>query len=258
MDDVTKDNFISLLLDKENCDSILKRYESEQGGKLPFRNHIKNLSTEVRLDFETATLLKNKLLTKGKIGENIFEELIFNPTFPEKLLYQLLEENKFILSLAHRKGPIDFLLKIARIEGSPSEALLTIGHHYYDSEKISVQQFKSFLDEFSSREELFISLAYYIKEKNEKQEIFSLFIKDNIEIRNILEVSIITKELLHTSDQDFISEKFKQGFPKYFVSIAKNIHTPIELLEKLMEVKQIKYASIIRSAAAQTLRKKMK
>ncbi len=253
---ITENNIVDYLLDKEMCRRIVENYENDTGSHLTFRNEINEASTKALLPLNQIVSIKTALLKYKDIGKEIFEGFIFNSNFPHEVLFELLEEGRFIHALAHRSEPIDLLLKIARRKDSPSEALLTAGQCYYDAPKISSAVFKSFLEEFSKEEELFVSLAHYIKKRNAKTIIFEEAIKDAKKMVILHEEVLVAQELLISREIPFIVEKYKMQIPRFLRSISKNKYTPIKILENLAVVSNIKYATDIRQSAHRTLSEK--
>lgn len=258
MIEVTENNIVDLLLDDDRLRSIIEVYKNETGSNLVFRNTISELSARVPLNLDLVKSLKNNLFKCGQEGEEIFEGFIFNGDFPHEMLFEFLEERKFITVLAHRRGPIELLLNIARLENPPSEALLTAGQFYYDSSEISPNKFSSFLKEFSNQEVLFISLARYINKKDEKSLIFRDFVSGSEKILRLHEKVLISYKLKTTKDLPLIIEKFNTKVPMFLRSISKNKFTPVEILESLTEISNIKYASTIRFNARTRLNEKTK
>lgn len=250
---ISEQNIVESLLNEEKRKFIIEKINSESGSKLPFTNLISEISLKALLTVESVNKLKECLLNSEDTSKSIFENFIFNPTFPHEMLYELLNENKFIHSLAHRSGPIDLLLKIARTKNSPDEALLTVGDYYYFSPKVSPAKFQSFIEEFTTEEHLLVSLTYKLNGKDEKSAIFEKVIQNLKDLKELYQEVLMEKKLLSATDKDLIEKQFYTKKPKFLRSISQNMATPINILEKLVEISNIKYASSIRENAFQTL-----
>lgn len=238
---ITKENIVSLLLDFNQRKFILSKFiEESENCNFSLIKQITVAAREASFTSDDIIQLKNILFQEGGIGEDIFEKFIFNSEFPEKLLYELYNQDKFICTLAHRQGPIDLLLKIGREKAGYDEAILTVGHYYFDSEDISNEQFSQFLLEFINNHWLLSSLAHKAAYVNMciKTSIFLEVLehsKHNNKIRDLYHVLKTEKDLSNTTDVSFIKESFQKRNPLFLRAISCNPKTPENILLYLSE-----------------------
>ena len=169
---ITKENLLKIVLNQESREALLQDLEKESGTNLPIRNAISNAAPNVKFNENEISDLMDILLHSTWDEEIIFENFIFNPDFPEPMLHQLYEADKFVTALAHRTGPIDLLLKIARNKSDHEEALLTLGQIYFRSPEITPNEFKEFLIEFKNNQYLFVTLDKENHGDNEKSRVY--------------------------------------------------------------------------------------
>jgi hypothetical protein len=70
--------------------------------------------------------------------------VVFHPAFPEELLYELLDEGRFVDALAHRAGPEKLLLRLAD-EHADEEAIATLATAYYGKDDYPIDRFLAFV-----------------------------------------------------------------------------------------------------------------
>lgn len=255
---ITTQNLVSLLLEEASRKRILKKYQSESGTKLVFSNHLSEVAARVELSLEEAKGIKKILLSAEDTGRQILEGFIAQPNFPVSILFELLDEKECLSALAHKAGPIDLLLKIARTTEGYEEALLTIGKHYYSNNEISFEEFQAFLEEFGHSEWLLTALAHTVRGNNRKAASFRKFIDNkpnNDAIKALYQELLMEQELLSTEDKNLIKAKHKSKNPKFLRAIAQNTATPLKILLSLKKATRMKYAGSIRTHAVETLAK---
>lgn len=255
---ITTQNFVSLLSEEASRKRILKKYQSENGNKLVFSNHLFEVAAQIELNLEEAQTVKKVLLDAGDAGRQILEGFIAQANFPVSILFELLDEKECLTALAHKEGPIDLLLKIAQTTEGYEEALLTIGKHYYNNDEISSEEFQAFLEKFGHSEWLLTALAHTIRGNNRKAASFRKFIDNkpnNEEIKALYQELLMEQELLLTEDKNLIKAKHKTKNPRFLRAIAQNTATPLKILLSLKKVNRVKYAGSIRTCAVETLAK---
>jgi hypothetical protein len=255
---ITTENLLSLLLEEASRKRIFKKYQAESGTHLIFVNHLYEVASRIELSLEEAQALKKILLDAGDTGRRIFKNFIAQANFPAPILFELYEEKECMTALAHKRGPIDLLLKIARTTEGHEEALLTIGKDYYQDDAISAEDFQAFLEEFGRSEWLLSALVHTVRDNNKKARVFKKFIDnsvDNYELQDLHEELQMEQELLLTEDKNLIKTKHKTKNPRFLRSIAQNTATPLKILLSLKKVNRLKYAGSIRNYAVETLAK---
>jgi hypothetical protein len=255
---ITTQNFLPSLLEEASRKRIFKKYQTENSKRLFFVNHLSEVATKIELSLEEAQALKKVLLDSGETGREILENFIAQANFPVSILFELYEEKECLTALAHKAGPIDLLLKIARTTEGQEEALLTIGKHYYNSNEVSSEEFQAFLEEFGQSEWLLTALVHTVRDNNKKASIFENFVDNspnNYELKELYEELQMEQELLSTTDKNLLKIKHKSKNPRFLRAIAQNTATPLKVLLSLKKANRVKYAGSIRSYAVETLAK---
>lgn len=254
---ITAQNFLPLLLEEASRNRIFKKHQAEGPKQLAFSNHLSKVAAQVELSLEEAQTLKKILLDAGDTGRQILEYFIAQTNFPLVILFELYEERECLSALAHKAGPIDLLLKIAKTTEGHEEALLTVGKHYYDNNEISTEEFKTFLDEFGQSEWLLTALAHTVRDNNSKARVFKKFVdnSNNEALKELYQELQMEQELRTTKDKNLIKIKYKTKNPRFWRAIAQNTATPLKILLGLKKVNRVKYAGTIRTYAVETLTK---
>ena len=255
----TLSSLVPCLLDPDSRRELFDAIKAEQGAFPPTINTIGELASRVRCDIREFRELKEALLSDPDEGERVLGLFIHNPSFPEQILFELSEAGKCITHLAHRKGPIALLLKIARENPGHSEALQTIGQGYFQSEETSVDEFQSFMDEFGASYGLLKSLCYLQGIPDGKREILLTAIRKSDaapELAALYEELRIEAKLLATVDVAYIQEMYRSKSPRFLRAISANAVTPIGILNELAESKGFQFAGVIRNQALGNLRKR--
>ncbi|CAA6804182.1 MAG: Unknown protein [uncultured Aureispira sp.] len=255
---ITAQNLLSSLLEEASRKRLFKKYQTENSKRLFFVNHISELATKIELSLEEAQALKKILLASGETGREILAHFIAQANFPIPILFELYAEKECLLALAHKSGPIDLLLQIARTTEGYEEAVLTIGKHYYKDNDISAEEFQAFLEEFGQSDWLLTALVHTIRADNKKASIFKHFVDNspnNYELKELYEELQMERTLLITEDKNLIKTKHKTKNPRFLRAIAQNKATPIKVLLSLKKANRVKYAGSIRSYAMETLAK---
>lgn len=255
---ITTQNLLPLLLEEASRKRIFKKYQTESNKRLFFMNHLADTAMKIELSLEEAQALKKVLLNAGDTGRDILGNFIAQTNFPVSILFDLYEEKECLTALAHKAGPIDLLLKIARTTKGHEEALLTVGKHYYHNNDISSNEFQAFLEEFGQSEWLLTALIHTIRSDNKKALIFKTFVENspnNYELIELYEELQMEQELLSTTDKNLLKTKHKSKNPRFLRAIAQNTATPLKVLLSLKKANRVKYAGSIRSYAIETLAK---
>lgn len=262
--EISSSNIVQLILDDSTRENLFKAIALEDGSEPIISNRISNAIRSLKSIAESDIVrIKYLLLNEGYKGESILEYFVSHQDFPESLLYELLDLDKCLMALCHRKQPIIFLLKLIEKHDDASEAIITVGQYYYFQADISVSQFINYIDKYKYSSWLLSNLFHCLDGENPKTQNYLNFIA-TIEYeakllqkqRNReLEREFLT-ELENTTDIKFIEEKAATKNYKFFRAISCNDCTPIELLTELSTIKEVKYAKQIRINALETLKRK--
>ncbi|HKV11800.1 MAG TPA: hypothetical protein VJ725_26875 [Thermoanaerobaculia bacterium] len=77
----------------------------------------------------------------------VFETLISHPQTPLDLLFRLLREGRFEVSLCHRDGPAEWLEAVVRKMPQSSEAILGLAFSYLRDPDVPLERFLGFVRE---------------------------------------------------------------------------------------------------------------
>ena len=203
--------------------------------------------------------IKDVLLKEGNKGESILSDFVSNKHFPEQLLYKLLDEDKCISALCHKRKPIDLLLKLIEKQDNCHEAVITIGKHYYRSPEVSSSKFADYVEKYKANYWLFSSLIHILELENPKTDIFTGILKTSKHKAELAELCydfLKAQELAVTEDISIIVEMAATNNPRFLKAISRNYHTPKDVLKKLSVIKEAKYAKTIRHNSINNLKLK--
>ena len=160
--EITSVNIVRLILDDSTREDLFKAIGESLVEDIALENNKEPIISKVGMFHETSLhdairniesiaesdmiRIKDILLNEGYRGESILEDFVFRNDFPKSLLYELLDLDKCLMALCHRREPIDFLLKLIEKHDNASEAIITVGRYYSFQEDISVSQFISYVD----------------------------------------------------------------------------------------------------------------
>jgi hypothetical protein len=196
-----------------------------------------------------------------RLQGNMFENLLWEVTlyyYPDKLpdyICHYLMDNEIALStLGHTKQSDEIMWVLGKLV---PEAALTLGQEIFMNDVYTANDVKQLLDTFYNDHWLWNSLIYLEASGFEKQEIFNKRLASRNDFDAIKErKEELTVEILlkQTKSVELIRKYFLQKNPRYYQVIAQNIHSPIDVLEELQSVKDIKFARNIRNYATENIR----
>lgn len=139
------------------------------------------------------------------------------------------------------------------------EAYITLLSRYCNNEN-ATNKFLELISACKSDNVIKYMLSVPMKNREKKEKMYAL-IEKNTELSNETKIESnewsVANNLEVTEDVELIVEKYNSGKYLYLLSISKNINTPLELLEKMKNVSQIKYSTQIRNNSKQTIKIKM-
>ena len=222
-------------------------------------------------DFVTSLTFEKDILT-----QEIFEKVIsavdvskdkicfwetILPYLSEKVMYDscfhyFVANQIGLIILAHM--PLDNQ-KLKILSKYVQEALFTLMKRYYTldeySEKIFCEELNRYLDD-DLLEQLLL-----LKPSSEMKEAILLFSYEKSNSSNVVrKVQKIqhSKIVKVSSDIQLLTEAFLSGDDLDYLSLSCNLHTPLNILEQLAHVKNVKNSSYIRKNSLQTMQiKKM-
>ena len=259
MMNITHDNIVNLILDPESRYDLFKAISLENNNSLNIRNAIADAIYNLKaIDESQMVQIQNILLPEGIRGEKILSDFVSNKYFPKRLLYELLDENKCISALCHKREPIYLLLKLIKKYDNCSEAIITIGKHYYLSPEVSSSKFADYVEKYKEKDGLLSSLIHILELENPKTEIFTSILKTGNQKYELIKLCfdlLKAKELTISEDIEFITKMAATNNPRFLRAISCNHHTPKDILMRLSVSKNIKYAKEIRHNSISNIRK---
>lgn len=262
--EITSSNIVRLILDNFTRENLFKAIALENGNKPIIINQVSDAIRSLESIAESDIVrIEHILLNEGYEGERILEDFVSHQDFPESLLYELLDLDKCLMALCHRRQPINFLLKLIEKHDDAWEAIITVGQYYYFQADISVSQFINYIDKYKYSSWLLSNLFHCLDGENPKTQHYLDFIATTeygaelLQKQRALELEReFLTELETTTNIKFIKEKATTKNSEILRAIACNNCTPIELLTELSTMKEVKYARQIRINALETLRRK--
>ncbi len=234
--------------------------EIEVPAELEYPQFYLEIDIREQITFESSELilaLHEKI--KGKVLENsIWDQTIWNypAALPDDLCFYLIENELALTALGHTRQSDKVLLVLGHLV---PEAALTLGKEIYHSQDYGLEDLKMVLNEYPDLHWLWNSLIYVsASDASKKQYFISELAKrpdfDDIEAtRKELE---IVEEIKHSSSIATITQYYQQGTPRFLDCIAANSHTPLEMLEELAIIKNVKYAKSIRNRSRENIFKR--
>jgi hypothetical protein len=132
--DVTTENFASIIMCDSTRSQLLSAMRAETGSFLPLLNHV----SEIARQFETNSQRLSRIVAAELDAkcDDFLRDLLFHPAINESTLFQIYDSGLCTVDLAHRSGPPSLLERIAK-EQRIEEAILTLLLRYYASDAYS-------------------------------------------------------------------------------------------------------------------------
>lgn len=179
---------------------------------------------------------------------------IDSESLSDKVIQYLIDNNICITALGHMILSEKWLLKLAPVI---EEALFTLAQTYYLNSSYPLIKFQKLLNQFHNNLTLFHRLLHIKPTDWEKWRWLiyysNNFVKDTA-VQNLSQDILLSEILSKTNDIDYLILQYQkhESNPYVLLGIASNFFTPDEILEKLAEISNIKYAKDIRCEALKT------
>ena len=254
---ITKENIVETLLDSVSRQELLQQIKREEGYFPETLNILEEIIPESKFNSDQFKKIEEGLLDKGEVENTVYSCFIFNDSFPEQRCEELFEKKCFLEELSYRESPIELLMKIFEYDNEYIEAGITVAKFHISSPYIGLEEFGLFLRKHLNNPDILKAIAYNIKVKDKKSDLFLDNIKDSEhfeEVHFICEEQLLVDTLKLTEDLVLLEESFDSKNPSFLKSIAQNPNASDEHLLELSGIKGIKFASEIRSLALNNLR----
>ena len=173
-----------------------------------------------------------------------------HPDMPEEILLRLADHEELREDLGHRDGPPALLERLAEL--GQREARLTLGLKYYQDESVDVNTFADFLERHGADTWLLETLALRDTPTAEKEKTLSRYASQSPYSDRLVTLRLSRQrenQARTESDPQKLRELLETNDPKVMRQLALNPQTPLDVLRKLIETREVKYAAEIRTAA---------
>ena len=144
--DVTPDNFASILTSDFRRSALLASMRAETGSFLPLTNRVAEVARQFKTNRDELSQIVAAELRAQR--DDFIGDIVFHPDMDERALMQVYESGRCTVALAHRAGPPSLLERIAR-EHRIEEAVLTLLLNYYATDQYSESQFVDFVRRYA-------------------------------------------------------------------------------------------------------------
>lgn len=226
---------------------------------------------DYKLGFLLDSFNKNKTLTPNEVSELIsminkdaeyvdWENTIdhsLNAEIIDRYLFDYFYKNDICLErLAHMELSDKHLKKLS---ADYEEAFITLAVRYFVSDDYSVSELMKLLKDCRFKS-VFEKLYFISDNLTEKTTAVNYAVSRNkyltSEDKDCLHKLYYSKILLFSDDEKALISAFEENEPVYMLSLSRNINTPEYILNKLVNISRIKYASKIRNNSRETLKYK--
>ncbi len=203
--------------------------------------------------------LEKKEIALSDLNEETWDEIaseIPEEMLTDEVLEYLVSNELGVISLAHRKLPEKWLIKLSRFDTMP---MYTLAYKYYLNDEISEKEFVDFFERYLGRYPDIVSLLLRIYEQSSKRTILIELCKksENIclqEYGRDYGLAENVKKLKSSAELSKIYEANRNN-PVVLKAIAGNRFTDPAVLEELTRIQKINGAKSIRAAARESMKK---
>ena len=196
----------------------------------------------------------------GQAGEEDFwKEIIGNYSgpLPDGVVVSLMERKLCLSELGHSIQSIKMMWMLADIS---SEARISLGKILFLDPKSELGSVKRFLDNHHNDPWLLQSLARIEPSSHELELLLKEYLlkaPSGDELIKTFESYSAARRVVSEDNPDILRDLFLQfPHPKVFLNLAKNLMTPLDILNSLSAIKDVKLAKQIRNNAKETIRKR--
>lgn len=141
--ELTEESLIEILLNSDKRAALIEVIEAESGSHLLLTNRYEELARRCQATSEQLRQAIHGLLA-AQAKNVLIEPLLFHPHMPDSLLFELSDQERYSIALAHRKSPQALLEKVAA-QYRQSEAITTLALDYYGADTADNQEFAEFV-----------------------------------------------------------------------------------------------------------------
>ncbi|MFB9330699.1 hypothetical protein ACFFSY_32565 [Paenibacillus aurantiacus] len=176
--------------------------------------------------------------------------LLYRKPLPPSIAFDLIDRNLAVVELGHTRQEVHVMWKLA---GIVDEALLTLAIEVYVNPAFGLKETELLFDSYDQRTWMLETLIRQEPSAPEKRALLEAAIQRNTHadsLRRLL-VSADRERLARRSDlpAETYDALFETNDPRVWLSLSQNPSTPVELLRRFLQAKDIPNARRIRESA---------
>lgn len=177
--------------------------------------------------------------------------------FSDDVLEFLFSNEIGVIGLAHMDFPEKWLIRFMQYD---SMAAYRLAHKYYTDEECSETKFLDFVKQCANTyPDIVLNLLEFSEANRKKHLLLKVCMEsDNSNIQEWAKSYTLAEQVKNLKDENEIAKIYCEGKadPIVLKAIAENSFAPLEILNILTEMKDIKGAKTIRVSAKKTIQKK--
>lgn len=182
--------------------------------------------------------------------------LLYGKPLPKEVAFDLIDRMVALLDLGHSKQEYEVLWKLAEVV---DEALLALAIDVYTNISIGINETELLFNKFHVNRWMLETLIYIEPSSPEKRKLLESAILKNMDSDPLQSLLTVVDNAKLASRSDLTIEQFHFLFetkePFVWLSLSQNANTPVDILNQLAEVADVKNARQIRHSASVSLRK---
>lgn len=203
--------------------------------------------------FEIYNAVKN-----SDVEETVWRELVFlyDKPLSKQIAFDLIDRKIALVELGHTKQEHEVMWKLAEMV---DEALLTLAIDVYTKITFGIDETEILFNKYHNNSWMLETLIHREPSSTEKRRLFESALQKNTDSDSLQRLLNVVDNAKLARRNDLTIEEFNSLFqtnePIVWLSLSKNPNTPADILNKLLDVKNIKNARQIRNSASINLSK---
>jgi hypothetical protein len=200
-----------------------------------------------------------KTVKNSDVEEIVWRRLVFlyDKPLTKQIVFDLIDRKIALLELGHTKQDYDVMWKLAEIV---DEALLTLAIDIYTNRTFGIEETEILFNKFYDHKWMLETLIRTEPSSIEKRRLLEAALQRNIDADSLQRLLTVMDNAKLARRNDLSIEEFHALFqmnePYVWLSLSINPKTPADILNRLVDVRDIKNAKRIRNSARINLRKK--
>lgn len=204
--------------------------------------------------FEVYKTVKNTDVEKIVWRRLVF---LYDKPLPKQIVFDLIDRKIALLHLGHTKQHYEVMWKLAEIV---DEALLTLAIDIYTKRNFGIEETEILFNKFYDHTWMLETLIRNEPSSIEKRRLLEAALQKNKNADSLQRLLTVVDNAKLARRDDLSMEEFNALFqmnePHVWLSLSINPKTPAYILNRLVDVRDIKNAKQIRHSARINLRKK--